>query len=354
MARDWILYGASGVTGAQIAEVAVRRRHRPLLVGRAASRLAPLAERLGLEWAVADIADEAALAVLVGSAPLTLLAASPFTVTGPPLLRACLAAGVHYLDIANEPGVFETVYGHDQQARRRGAALLLGAGFGVTATDPLARHVADALADADRLDLTYCLYTAGTSPGAHANALSALASGGQVRRTGRLVPVGLGASVRRAERPGGDATVFAAPLGDLAAAYRTAGIADITVETAIAAPSWLARLALPVLPVVARSRALQRRAARATGKTLPLRDPSRRTYVRARASAVDGRSAEAWLATGKGYAFTAEASVRAVESVLAGPAAGSHSPGGLLGADFPLDIPGTRRFGPPATIDGRG
>jgi hypothetical protein len=58
----------------------------------------------------------------------------------------------------------------------------------------------------------------------------------------------------------------------------------------------------------------------------------------------DGREVTAWLETGEGYAFTAHSAVRAVEAVLADPVPGAHSPGALLGADFPLDIPGTRRF----------
>lgn len=344
MDHPWILYGASGTTGALIAEAAARRGHRPLLAGRSAARLAPLADRLGLPWATADAADETALTALVGSAPLTLLAASPFTVTSPRTLRACLAAGVHYLDIANEPAVFEQVYGHDLDARQRNVTLLPGVGFGVTATDTLARHVADLIPQADRLELTYFLYTAGSGPGTRANALSVIADGGLIRRGGLLTKVRLGAGARRATSPGGGHTVFPAPLGDLAAAYRSTGIPDITVETTIDMPPSPARLLLPALQLVARSRTLRRRVAGRTGTSLPAADPDRRTYVRACASAADGRTAEAWLETGEGYAFTAESSIRAVEAVLAGVPAGAYSPGTLLGADFPLDIPGTRRL----------
>ena len=44
----WLLYGASGYTGRMIAEEAVRRGHRPVLAGRSAERVRPLAESLGL------------------------------------------------------------------------------------------------------------------------------------------------------------------------------------------------------------------------------------------------------------------------------------------------------------------
>jgi len=41
--QQWMIYGASGYTGALIVEEAERQGHRPLLVGRSAKHLVPLA-----------------------------------------------------------------------------------------------------------------------------------------------------------------------------------------------------------------------------------------------------------------------------------------------------------------------
>ena len=45
VAPRWMIYGAYGYSGALLAEEAVKRGHRPLLAGRSAAKLAPLAAR---------------------------------------------------------------------------------------------------------------------------------------------------------------------------------------------------------------------------------------------------------------------------------------------------------------------
>ncbi|MEP6985562.1 MAG: saccharopine dehydrogenase NADP-binding domain-containing protein, partial [Chloroflexota bacterium] len=96
---DWMIYGATGYTGKLVAEEAVRRGHKPLLAGRSAAKLRPLAESLGLEYAVVSLDDADALAKAVGSVELVYNAAGPFIFTSDRILRACLQTGVHYLDI---------------------------------------------------------------------------------------------------------------------------------------------------------------------------------------------------------------------------------------------------------------
>jgi len=95
---------------------------------------------------------------------------------------------------------------------------------------------------------------------------------------------------------------------------------------------------------VARSPYLQRKAAAGDRPELGPLDPTRTSRVWARAAAPDGREAAALLELGEGYAFSAESAVRAIEAVLAAPVPGAFSPGALLGADFALSVPGTRRF----------
>src|SRR6187200_2575613 len=122
---------------------------------------------------------------LVASAPLLLLAASIFDTASVRVVRACIAAGTHYLDLADEIPTLETVYGLDDEARLSGVTLLPGVGFGTVAADTLARYLVERLPNADVLDLTIDLYTAGTSPGALANTLRVLGSGAQIRRRGQ-------------------------------------------------------------------------------------------------------------------------------------------------------------------------
>ena len=93
--------------------------------------------------------DPAALDAALAGVDLVLNAAGPFLHTAAPLAEACLAAGVHYLDIGNELQVFRTLYDLDQRAQRAGVAIIPGAGFGVVATNCLARYVSDAVGGAE-------------------------------------------------------------------------------------------------------------------------------------------------------------------------------------------------------------
>jgi short subunit dehydrogenase-like uncharacterized protein len=271
----WVLYGAAGVTGQLIAEAAVRRGHRPTIAGRNVERLRSLGERLELPWQAVDLRNLAALKELVGSSALTLLAASPFHETSRPVVEACLATGTHYLDLANEIPVLESVYARDSQASRADVTLLPGVGFGTVAADTLVRHLVDFLPAADRLDLTVDPFTAGSSPGARANALRVISERNREVRGGKLVPVRWGSKAPGAVIPDTARTVFSVPTGELSAARRTTGIPNITVSRPNNLPSPVARVLLPALSLLARSHTVQRRAEAGTTGGTPPPDPTK-------------------------------------------------------------------------------
>src|SRR4051812_11394347 len=216
--KRWLLYGATGRTGTLIAEEAVARGHRPVLAGRDRDRLRRLAERLDLPWAAGPATE---LARLIGDSRLVLLAAGPFAATAPAVLRACLDSGVHYLDIANEIPVADAALATDEQARSRGITVLPAVGFGTVASDGLARYVADQVLVATRLEMAVMAGTDGSSAGARASTMHALAGGGRTRRDGRLVHTRLGASARRQDTPIGVRTLVPVPTGDLVVAGHT-------------------------------------------------------------------------------------------------------------------------------------
>src|SRR5580698_11392481 len=186
--RSWMIYGAAGYTGTLIARHAHERGHQPLLAGRNAAAITALAERLDLPHRAVALADLTALTAALADADLVLNAAGPFLHTAAPLAEACLAAGVHYLDIGNELQVFLTLYDLDQRARRAGVAIIPGAGFGVVATNCLARYVSDAVGGAQHLEVAARAATARPGPGIAASIRENLPYGGWTRRAGRLHP----------------------------------------------------------------------------------------------------------------------------------------------------------------------
>jgi short subunit dehydrogenase-like uncharacterized protein len=330
--RSWMLYGAAGYTGALIAQHARERGHRPLLAGRTASSVTALAEKLGLPHRALALDDPAALNAALAGVDLVLNAAGPFLHTAAPLAEACLSAGVHYLDIGNELQVFAGLYDLHQRAQRAGVTIIPGAGFGAVATNCLARYVSDAVGGAQQLEVATRAATAQPGPGIAASIRESLPYGGWTRQAGHLHPAPLGSGTTTITLPDGPCRVMPFPTGDLEAAFRATGAPDIIAYSPV-----------PDEPAATKPQAADPEAAG---------PPAYRSFGWARATGPDGATAQAWLQTGESYAFTAAASIRAVEETFTRSQGGAFSPAAAFGAGFAFTIPGTTRIdaipvGPP-------
>jgi short subunit dehydrogenase-like uncharacterized protein len=316
----WMIYGATGYTGALIAQHAFDQGHQPMLGGRNAPALTALANKLDLPYRVLSLDDPTALGAGFTGVDLLLNAAGPFLHTAGPLAAACLDAGVHYLDISNELKVFRALYALHPQAQQAGVAIIPGVGFGVVATNCLARTVSEMVGGATQLEVATRGATAEAGPGVTATRRESLPFGGWVRRAGELESLALGTGITTITLPDGPCTVMPLPTGDLEAAFH-----------ATCAPTITAYAAIPTAD----------------------ESPSTRSYGWARATGPDGTTAEAWLETGESYTFTAAASIRAVEETLTGSLHGALSPAAAYGADFVLTIDDTTRTDTLAALPAR-
>jgi short subunit dehydrogenase-like uncharacterized protein len=347
----WMIYGASGTTGTLIAEEAIRRGHQPILAGRSAEALAALGKRLGLPWIAVGLDNPSELQRAVSDVDVVLNAAGPFIATSPALVQACLVAGTHYLDIAGEIPALQHLFAHDQAARERKIGLIGGVGFGVVASNGLVKYVANQLPDAITLELAVKADNQQTSQGATKSVLEVLAGGGRAYRNGHLVPFRLGKGLKTLRFPDGDFDILPVPSGDLEAAFRATGIANITAfipfrrSAAFLLP--LVRWGLSVRPIRSRLEvAIEKREPRQSESQA---DVQRTSYAWARAMNQKGQQVEAWLELGEGYHFTAASSVQAVEHVLRDHPLGALTPAQAFGADFALNIEGVRRLPAPLT-----
>ena len=345
---NWMIYGAYGYTGQLVAAAALRRGHRPLLAGRSARRLVPLAERLGLDSVVVELDDTSALTRAVAQVDLVFHAAGPFMHTSDPMIRACLAAGTNYVDITGEIPVFQHTFAHDRAAIQRGIVLISGVGFDVVATDCLAEYVASQVPAAVKLEIAIAALNR-ASAGTAKTMLEIFPQGGWRRQGGELVSYRWGKGARQVSFPHGERTVVPIPWGDLATAFQTTGIPNITTcmafpRSTIRLLRWMALPGQKVLAVKAVRRLFQKWVERSiSGPDAETRRKGR-SYVWARATDEAGNEAQAWLETLEVYRFTAIGGVRCVERVLAERPQGALTPALALGADFVLEIEGTRRF----------
>ncbi|MDX1614634.1 MAG: saccharopine dehydrogenase NADP-binding domain-containing protein [Candidatus Promineifilaceae bacterium] len=345
----WMLYGAYGFTGRLVAEEAVAQGLQPILAGRREDELAPLAAQLELPYRVFDLEDERALAAEVAAVDLVLHVAGAHVHTAAPMRRACLKGKTHYVDIAGELDVIETTFACDAAARDAGVTLISGAGFDAIPMDCLARYVAKRLPEATELEIAYASQGS-PSAGTVKTALEQVPRGGFVRRQGRLVAQRLGRDVRQVRFSHGKLyTVMAIPSADLSLAYYSTGIGDISSYLAI--PPRVARAGRWLLPVL--ERLLRVGAVRRIGQWLVDRIVSgpdaetrrtAQTYVWARASTADGLQREAWLECVEAYRFTAQASLLVVTQVLERQSVGALAPAQAFGADFVLQLPGSKRY----------
>src|SRR5215471_18217114 len=127
-----IVYGAYGKTGTMIAKAAVERGHEVVLSGGDRDRLARLSAEMGVRAVAVRLEEQAALRQLIRGAASVIHVAGPFATTFRPMLEACSAEGVPYVDLNGELDVFRAI--EDYAGRQRlSIPALSGVGFGVTA-----------------------------------------------------------------------------------------------------------------------------------------------------------------------------------------------------------------------------
>jgi short subunit dehydrogenase-like uncharacterized protein len=213
----------------------------------------------------------------------------------------------------------------------------------------LVRYVSEKLPGADELELAIS-GIGRPSSGTAKTSLDIVARGGVVRRDGRLepFPFGHGAKTIRFSH-GKERLVLPVPWADLATAFRTTGIPNITVYLAFSpAQIRMIRWTGPATQAILSNglvREIIKRTAGlvARGPDESLRETGR-SYLWARCADDQGNSAEAWLETTESYRFTAEAAVRSVKRTLEAGLRGAFTPAQAFGSDFILAFDDTHRF----------
>ena len=325
----WLLYGATGYTGRLIARGAVARGMRPVLAGRNAAKLLPLAAELGLEHRVFGLQDATVVRRGLRGVDGVAHCAGPFARTAAPMATACVETGTPYLDITGEIDVFESLHALDRRAAAAGITLLPGAGFDVVPTDCVAALLAARLPDATQLDLAF-LAGGGPSPGTARTALAGVAEGGRIRAGGEIRVVPMGSRQVRAAFPSGARTVVSVPWGDVSTAYHSTGIPDITTYTAVPAPALAASRALRLGPLRGVVAGAVGRLVRGPGER---RLGSARSEVWGRARDAAGNTVTATLSGPNPYRITVDAVLRIVPRLGELPK-GFQTPSRALGADF--------------------
>ncbi|HYD95878.1 MAG TPA: saccharopine dehydrogenase NADP-binding domain-containing protein [Noviherbaspirillum sp.] len=346
--NEWLIYGANGYTGELIAREAVRRQWKPVLAGRNRAAIGKLAAELGLGYRIVGLDDHAELVRALEGASLVLHCAGPFSATSAPMIRACLDAKAHYLDITGEIDVFEHAHALDGEARRAGVVLCPGAGFDVIPTDCVAAALKAALPDAVTLSLGFDS-SSGFSPGTARTSVEGLALGGRVRRDGRIVTVPLAYETRQIDFGRGTRTAMTIPWGDVSTAFHTTGIPNIKVFTPASPRSVKALRRLNFVLPLLKLRPLQKLIQHRVGRSVQGPDQAARertlTYVWGEAENARGERRTARIRTANGYSLTVTGSLALAQHLLSQPVpGGAYTPAKLLGPDLVERLPGSGKL----------
>ena len=346
---DWMIYGANGYTGELIAREAKSRGGTPVLAGRSASKVTALAKELRLSPKVFALDSPAGIVEALRGIRLVLNCAGPFSKTADPLMRACMSAKADYLDITGEIDVLEGAHCFDADAKSAGVVLCPGAGFDVVPTDCIALMLKNALPEANELALGFESSDQRMSAGTAKTLVEGLAKSGKIRRGGRIVDLPLGRGSRNIDFGCGVKRAMPIPWGDVASAFYTTGIPNITVF----APTSLTTLAVARLTnafqLVLRSSLVQSWLVEKIEKNVKGPDAATRnasqTWVWGEARDARGRQHEIRIVTLNGYSLTVFSSLAVAEHLMSNDAPpGCWTPAGLMGENFILSLPGTSKL----------
>ncbi len=239
--ENFLIYGSYGYTGQLITQLSLEQGFKPVLAGRNKERLISQANSLNLEYRVFDLDHPGETNDSLKEFVAVINCAGPFIHTYKKMVKGCLDAKTHYLDITGEIMVIEGLMAMNDEAKEAGIMVLPGAGFDVVPSDCLARYLKEQMPDAIELLLAITSVhnksgpKRGSSRGTTRTMFEGISSGTLIRDKGTLANVPLGWKTRVFDF--GTKKQFLCSIvswGDVASAWWSTGIPHI--ETYMALP----------------------------------------------------------------------------------------------------------------------
>lgn len=347
---NWLIYGAYGYSGELTARAAVEQGLKPILAGRSADKLKPLADELGCEYRVFALDNANQVTQHLMDIDAVTHCAGPFSATAEPMMRACIQSKTHYTDITGEIDVFELAHELSDLAKQSGIVLCPGVGFDVIPTDCVALSLKQALPNATELTLGFDSRS-GFSPGTAKTSVEAMSEGNKVRENGKIVTKPMGKLTRKidfgAEDGKGAKMAMSIPWGDVSTAYRTTGIPNISVYIPMSPAkikqaqranyiSWL----LGFKPV---QNFLKGRVEKSVKGPNEAKRAEQVTYVWGEAKNERGETKVARIKTANGYDVTWQGGIIIANHLINNPPeqGGHYTPATLMGSRFVETLEGS-------------
>ena len=342
-----LLYGAYGYTGRLTAELAAAKRLDVVLAGRNKDVLRALGDRLSLPTRAVALNESDRLFEALSDIACVVHMAGPYAITSAPMLSACIATQTNYIDITGEIEVFESLWSREREIRHAGITAVPGAGFDVVPTDCLAAHVAA------RLERPAVLVIAlrgleSASQGTLRTAIRQVSKPLLCRRAAAIVALE-DQSARWINFGSGDEPCLPVSWGDVATAFHSTGIGNITVyfrrTRFLRSADFLGKTFGALLRSRAGQRTLEAIIRRLPDGPTQAERGRHRSTIWAEAVDASSESAKATLSTPDPYDFTANSALEIASRISSLPAPlGLVTPSQAFGADFVLSLPGCTRI----------
>ncbi|PLY45340.1 hypothetical protein CSZ94_04615 [Janthinobacterium sp. ROICE36] len=323
MSQTILIYGATGYTGRLVAMQA-RVTHLSFeIAGRNGPQVTALADELGVPCRIFALDDPETIIASLAGVTAVLNCAVPFASTARPLMEACIACGVHYLDITAEYKVYAWAEACSERAAAAGVMLLPGVGWDVVPSDCLAMYLAAKVDQPQSLRIALQIANS-MSRGSTSSVGEILGVGLLVRAEGTIVAK-LDAAPARFDFGAGLVDSVPLSFGDLVTAWKSTGIPNIAM---------FVNIKENVMP--------EGVAAMPEGPSLDERAANRACAV-AEVTGIDGAVVRARIETVNGYSYTPLAAVEALRLVAAGQFnPGFQTPATVFGASFAVSSADTR------------
>jgi short subunit dehydrogenase-like uncharacterized protein len=334
-----MVYGANGYSAQLIIEELISKNIKPVLAGRNASRIIPLADKFKCEYRIFDLDNDELIEKYLEDVHTLINCAGPFRKTAKDLMEACLQSKTNYLDITGEIPVFHLAFSLAAKAKERGVTFLPGVGFDIIPTDCVAKKLSEQMKDASELKLGFLNIGGGISRGTLLTTLEFLGGNGFIRKNSNVVESKIGAHTINFTKNNFSFYGISIPWGDVYTSYYSTGIPNVEIYLGLSRIVFILRNILLLAVKIFKTDFVKRIASNYVSKNLSGPPKNKRdsteTYVWGKVKNERGEMIETAYRFMEGYNLTAKGAAEAAERVLKNSVPpGTFTPSLAFGSDF--------------------
>lgn len=222
MQKQWMIYGASTITGKKILNQALNLGYKPILAGRQGQELVELSFQTGTRCCIFTPNETKKIQFFLKDISLLLLCETLHAREHKRILKSCLLKGIHYIDMSNDVFSYEHVQGFASRFQTAGLTAIPGLHPSVILSDFVASTLKSHLHDANSLALA-----CSESFTSLISMVNSLQRGGRVLRNSKLCKPVIAAETLLVPFNGSDTLTVASAQADILSAWQSTRIPNV-------------------------------------------------------------------------------------------------------------------------------